>query len=483
MMHRSSFSFFLVILCVSFSLGQSTSGVPYTKYGIYDIDRIRPEECRQRRAVLLTKMGLNSLAIFRAQEYANRSGDEDYRFRQNNNFLYFTGCNESNSTLILIPNGFILDNGILVKEILFLAPKTKDWTGENLGTEGAREILGFGSEGTQSIALTNDRLQEILVSLLSNTHILYYTPSLVETLIDPVSDIRFISWRESMKNLQEKYPNLDVKGIGTIVGEMRSVKSLAEIELLQKVADVTIAAHIEAMKSCEPGMFEYQLQAVAEYCFTQAGAEYTGFPSIIGSGPNTQSFHYDANRRKMQSGELVVMDIGAGYHGYSADITRTIPVNGKFTPAQKEIYELVLQAQQAAIDTIFPGMMMVDVRKKAMKVIAEGLIHLGIAKDTDDVKKYCPHGMSHFIGLDLHDDGQIGKLVPGMVLTVEPGIYIPEGSNCHQRFWNIGIRIEDDVVVTDEGRSVLSAFAPQSVTDIEMLMKKKGIGNQKVGNE
>jgi Xaa-Pro aminopeptidase len=237
------------------------------------------------------------------------------------------------------------------------------------------------------------------------------------------------------------------------------------------------------MKSCEPGMFEYQLQAVVEYCFTQAGAEYTGFPSIIGSGPNTQSYHYEANRRKMQSGELVVMDIGAEYHGYTADVTRTIPVNGKFNPAQREIYELVLQAQHVAIDTIYPGMIMADVEKKAMKVIAGGLIQLGIAKDSDDVKKYCPHGMSHFIGLDVHDDGSIGKLVPGMVMAVEPGIYIPEGSNCHQKFWNIGIRIEDDVVVTDEGRSVLSAFAPQSVEDIEALMKKKGIGNQKVGKE
>jgi Xaa-Pro aminopeptidase len=483
MMQRSSFSLFLIILCVSFSVGQSTSGVPYTKYGIYDIDRIRPEECRQRCSTVMAKMDSNSIAIFRAQEYANRSGDVDYRFRQNSNFLYFTGCNESNSTLILIPDGFVLENGNLVKEILFLAPTTKEWTGKNLGTEGAREILGFGSEGTQSIALTNDRLKEILVSLLSNTHIVYYTPSLIETLIDPVSDIHFISWWESMKNLQEKYPNLDVKGISTIVGEMRAVKSPAEIELLQKAADVTIAAHIEAMKSCEPGMFEYQLQAVVEYCFTQAGAEYTAFPSIIGSGPNTQSYHYDANRRKMQSGELVIMDIGAEYHGYSADVTRTIPVNGKFNSAQREIYELVLHAQQTAIDTIFPGMMMVDVEKKAMKVIAEGLIRLGIAKDSDDVKKYCPHRISHFIGLDVHDGGSIGKLVPGMVVTVEPGIYIPEGSNCHQKFWNIGIRIEDDVVVTDEGRSVLSAFAPQSVADIETLMKKKGIGNQRVGKE
>jgi Xaa-Pro aminopeptidase len=185
----------------------------------------------------------------------------------------------------------------------------------------------------------------------------------------------------------------------------------------------------------------------------------------------------------MRNGELVIVDIGAEYHGYSGDITRTIPVNGKFSPAQKEIYELVLNAQQIAIDTIMPGMMMADVENKAKKIIAEGLIRLGIAKDEEDAKKYSPHGVSHFLGLDVHDTGLKGKLVSGMVITMEPGIYIPEGSDCNQKYWNIGIRIEDDVVVTDEGRSVLSAFAPQTTEDIEKLMKKKGIGNQVVGKE
>jgi Xaa-Pro aminopeptidase len=483
MKRRFSFSLFLVILCVFFSSAQTTSGVPYSKYGIYDTDGIRSGENRQRRSAVMAKMDSHSVAIFRAQDYANRSGDIEYRFRQNSNFLYLTGCNESNSTLILIPDGFVLDNGALVKEILFVAPKTKEWTGENLGTEGACEILGFGSEGTQSIALTNERLKEILVSALSNTHILYYTPSLIETLIDPISDIRLISWRESMKNLQEKYLNLEVKATSTIFGEMRAVKSPAEIALLQKAADATIAGYIEAIKSCEPGMYEYQLQAVVEYCFTREGAEYTSFPSIIASGPNVQSLHYDTNRRKMQNGDLVVMDIGAEYHGYSADVTRTIPVNGKFNAAQREIYELVLLAQQVAIDTVSPGMMVLEVENKAMKTITEGLIRLGIAKDYDDAKKYCPHRISHFIGLDVHDVTPTGKLVPGMVLTVEPGIYIPEGSDCNKKYWSIGIRIEDDVVVTDEGRSVLSAFAPQSIIDIETLMKKKGIGNQGVGKE
>jgi len=179
----------------------------------------------------------------------------------------------------------------------------------------------------------------------------------------------------------------------------------------------------------------------------------------------------------------VIMDIGAEYHGYSADITRTIPVNGTFTSAQKEIYDLVLHAEQAAIDTISPGVMAADIETTAIKIMTEGLIRLRIAKDSTDAEKYCPHKVSHFIGLNVHDGVVMGKLIPGMVMTVEPGIYIPEGSDCPQKYWNIGIRIEDDVAVTDEGRSVLSAFAPQTVSDIESLMKKRGIGNQKVGTE
>jgi Xaa-Pro aminopeptidase len=472
--------FSVLIVWMSCGISQTKSDVS-NLYGIYENDGIKPDEYRQRRSVLFAKMGPNSITVLRSRDITRRSGDEDYRYRQNSDFLYFTGCNESNSTLILISSGIVLNDKRKVYEILFIAPKTKNWTGESLGIEGAKEILGFGLDGTQSIALTNDRLKEILDPLLTKSDVLYYTPVLAETLIDPVSDIYFNSLQESMKNLQNKYPNLGIKKIDEIIGEMRSIKSSGEIGLVQKAVDATVKAHIEAIKSCEPGMFEYQLQAVAEYCFTRAGAEYTGFPSIIGSGPNTQTFHYDANRRKMQSGDLVVMDVGAEYHGYPADITRTIPVNGKFTSAQKEIYELVLHVQQNTIDNICPGRIMFDVENSAMKIIGEGLTRLGIAADSSNLKKYCPHRISHSIGLDVHDNGSIERLVPGMVITVEPGIYIPEGSECDKKYWNIGVRIEDDIVVTDKGRNVLSASAPKSVKDIEILMKKNGIGNQQVG--
>ncbi len=241
---------------------------------------------------------------------------------------------------------------------------------------------------------------------------------------------------------------------------------------MQKAIDATVSGCIEAMKSCEPGMYEYELQAAVEYCYTRSGCEYYGFPSIIGSGPNALNFHYDANRRQMNSGELVVMDIGAEYHGYSADVTRTIPVNGTYSPAQKEIYELVLNAQNSAIKEVKSNTPMNVSGKKAMEVLGEGLIKLGIIQDKNDVKKYCPHGVSHFVGLDVHDVGSTERLLPGMVFTIEPGLYIPDSSNCNKKYWGIGIRIEDDILVTENGCKILSEAAPRTIGEIEILMKQ-----------
>jgi Xaa-Pro aminopeptidase len=231
-------------------------------------------------------------------------------------------------------------------------------------------------------------------------------------------------------------------------------------------------------------MYEYELQAVIEYCFAKNGAEYQGFPSIVGSGPNSCILHYEANRRKMQDGDVVVMDIGAEVEGYSADVTRTIPVKGTFSQAQREIYEIVLRANEESIKEFKPGASPTSPSQKAYDIIAEGLMKLGITKNKDDARTYYMHGLSHHIGLDVHDPGPWGKpYAPGMILTDEPGIYIPEGSPCDKKYWNIGVRIEDDVLITPEGNRVLSAGAPKSVKDIESLAKKKGLGNVKIGDK
>ena len=463
----------LVVCGISFASSQALIHPPYPQYGTYDTDGITPLEYRQRRAAVRALMDSGSVAVFRANDPDNRNGDVDYPFRQNSTFLYLTGCNETNSTLILAPDGIRIDSITVADEILFVGPHAKTWSGYTLGTEGANRVLGFGAGGNQSIALATDKLKELLPQILQSKKILYYTPSLPDFLFDPISNIRFVAMREVKKGLGEKFPQLVLKGSGSLVQDMRSVKSPGELSLMQKAIDVTVSGCVEAMKTCAPMMYEYELQAVIEYCYTRNGCEFSGFPAIIGSGPNTLNFHYEANRRQMNSGELVVMDIGAEYHGYAADVTRTIPVSGTYTSTQREIYELVLRAQKSAIDEIKPGAPVSASRNRGMDVLGEGLRSLGILQDKSDVKKYCPHGISHFVGLDVHDVGSMTTLKPGMVLTMEPGLYIPDSSDCDKKYWGIGIRIEDDVLVTDNGRKILSDAAPRTADDIERTMKNK----------
>jgi Xaa-Pro aminopeptidase len=481
MMRRVYLVISLLAVGVGFTFCQTPNEQPFAKYGVYNADVIKAEEYRQRRLAVMAKMDSESVAIFRANDSDNRNSDTDYKYRQNDNMLYLTGCEEANSTLVIIPDGFQLDSVTIVKEIFFVRARSRSWSGDNLGIEGAKELLGFGNNGTASIALTTDKLKEILPQILQKKKILYYSPVLPDVISEPVTERKFVPLRELKKGLEEKYPGVSLKPAGQLVNDLRVIKSSDELTFMQKAIDATVTGFIEAAKSCEPEMFEYQLQAVIDYCFTKAGCEYYGFPSIVGSGPNTLIFHYEANRRKMKTADLVVMDIGAEYHGYSADVTRTIPVNGKFSLEQKTIYDIVLSAQDSAINEVRPGVMMNSSSKKAMDVIGNGLLKLGIIKDKEDARKYCPHGISHFVGLAVHDVGSMGKLAPGMVITMEPGIYIPDSSDCDKKYWGIGIRIEDDVLVTEDGNKVLSNAAPKKADEIEKLMKEKGIGNIEVG--
>jgi Xaa-Pro aminopeptidase len=450
--------------------GQTPIREPFARYGVYDTDGIKPQEYRQRRAAVLRSMDSGSVAIFRSSDLSTRNGDTEYKFRQNDNFLYLTGCTESNSTLILSKDGIHVDSAAAAVEVLFTNIHKKDWSGYNVGLEGARDLLGFGAEDARSAAVPAEQLRELLPRILASKKILYYTSSLPDIIFEPVSNMKIVAPRDVKKWIADKYPNLVVKASGSLVNDLRSVKSSAELGLMRKAIQATVRGYIEAAKQCRPGMYEYELQAIIEYNFTRNGCEYPGFPTIIGSGPNSLSFHYDANRRQMNNGELVVMDIGAEYHGYSADVTRTIPVNGIFSPEQKELYDLVLNVQRAAIAEVKPYIPMSAAAKKAMNVLADGLLKLGIIRDRNDAAVYCPHGISHFVGLDVHDVGSSNSLLPGMVFTVEPGVYIPEGSPCDQKYWGIGMRIEDDVLVTESGCTVLSGEAPKTREDIEDLM-------------
>jgi Xaa-Pro aminopeptidase len=266
--------------------------------------------------------------------------------------------------------------------------------------------------------------------------------------------------------------------LARINGILREVKTDEEIALLRKAVDLTCRGFHEAMKSAEPGMHEYELENINEFVWKKEGAEHAGYPSIVGGGHNSCVLHYETNRKKLLAGDLVVMDMGAEYHGYTADVTRTFPVNGRFTPEQKTIYELVLQAQEAGLSACVPGNAFSEPHRAALDVIAQGLVRLGIIREASEATRYFMHGTSHYLGLDVHDPGSYGPLKPNSVITVEPGIYIKEGSPCDRKWWNIGVRIEDDVLITPGGHENLSDCVPKDVAEIEALMARESPFNR-----
>jgi Xaa-Pro aminopeptidase len=259
---------------------------------------------------------------------------------------------------------------------------------------------------------------------------------------------------------------------------LRQVKTTEELILLRKAIDMTCDGHNELMKALAPGMKEYQAQAIVEYMFKKGGSEYPGYPSILGGGENSCTLHYISNRKTLIGNNMLVCDAGAEYHGYTADVTRTMPVNGKFSPEERTIYNIVLEAQLAGINACKKGSDFRAPHKAAVAVIQKRLLELRIIKNPDDYMKYFFHGTSHYLGLDVHDAGIYGRLFPGNVITVEPGIYIPAGSDCDPKWWDIGVRIEDDVLIKDTEPEVLSACVPKTIEEIEALMKKTD-GNKK----
>jgi len=278
------------------------------------------------------------------------------------------------------------------------------------------------------------------------------------------------------KNTERESP--DVAGLELMMASLREIKLQQELVLLRKAITMTCEAQIELMKALEPGMTEYQSEAIVEFFFKVRGAEDVGFPSILGSGENSCILHYTTNRKHLDNPELLVSDIGAEYHGYTADVTRTIPIKGVFSPEQKAIYNIVLEAQEAGIAKCLKGKPFMAPHKAAVEVIQNRLLELGIIKETSEYRKYFMHGTSHYLGLDVHDAGLYDVLKVNSVITVEPGIYIAEGSDCDPKWWNIGVRIEDDILITESEPENLSSLAPRTVEEIEAVMKQEGIFNR-----
>ena len=269
--------------------------------------------------------------------------------------------------------------------------------------------------------------------------------------------------------------NFDIEILPNIMADMREIKTDEEVELLKKAVTISVVGQIEVMKAMHPKMSEREIQGIHEFVYRKYGAADEGYPSIVGAGENGCVLHYIENDKEELNNQLVLMDLGAEFYGYTADVTRTIPANGVFSPEQKALYQIVYDSQEAAINAAQVGNSFRSIYQLSYDIVAEGLIRLGIISQQSEAKKYYPHGLSHHIGLDVHDPGNYGELYSNMIITVEPGIYIPENSPCDPKWWNIGIRIEDDVLITPDGPVNLSAGAPRSLRDIESLMGEESI--------
>lgn len=456
---------FLLAVCTVCASAQVL--LPYEQF---DTDGIPPDVYKQRRERLAAAHTARSLIVLLSADVRNRQNDVDYEYRQNSNLLYLTGCSEPRCALVIVPGGAEW-NGGKVTELFFLPPRNPEretWTGVQMGPEEAERLLGIRP------VLDYALLGAVLDSLLADRDTLYIasglpTPSVTIPIVGKRIEIEHIL-RDS---LQRRHPNVVVRTSLRTLAAMREVKDEHELRLLRKAIETTLDAFEQVLRSVQPGMNEYEIEALMEYHFRRAGAEDVGYPSIVGSGYNSCILHYQKNRRPTRAGDVVLADCGAEYHGYTADITRTFPVSGRFTPEQRTLYLLVLEAQDSAIAAARVGAPFRATHRAAESVIARGLMELGIIESAAQVRRYFPHGTSHYLGLDVHDAGTYGPLRAGTVITVEPGIYIPPGSPCPERWWSIGIRIEDDVLVTESGPVNLSARLARHPDQIEALMQKR----------
>ena len=441
------------------------------KYYRYENDYLPKEFHKGRRDSLRKQMPANSVAILFSAPERNRSNDDDFQYHQNPNFYYLTGLTEPNSMLLIFKD---IQNigGITSDECLFVQdrdPQKEVWTGRRLGVDGAKKLLGFDNVFTDN---TFDTLQ----IPFRNFNSLFYL-SLPKGVVDDKSESADLYELIEQFKKKSSYPpeNGDNSKLSRWISSMREIKQPEEITLMRKAINISCEAHNEMIKAVEPGMTEFQAQAIGEYMFKKNGSEYVGYPSICGGGENSCILHYESNRKKLNANDVLLLDMGAEYHGYSADVTRTLPVGGKFSEEQKLIYQLVFNAQETGFKECKPGNDFHAPHNAAAAVIKKGLMELGVIKTENEFSRYFMHGTSHYLGLDVHDAGAYDELKPGNIITVEPGIYIPDGSPCDPKWWNIGVRIEDDILITENGYENLSNAAPRVLEKVEEMMKQKSI--------
>ncbi|WP_457668473.1 Xaa-Pro aminopeptidase [Thiolapillus sp.] len=431
-------------------------------------------EFRRRRRQLMRMMGKDSIAILPAAGIKQRNNDVTYPYRPDSDFYYLTGFEEPEAVAVLIPGR---KQG---EYILFCREKDEEkerWDGPIAGQEGAVEA--YAADDSFPIA----DLNEILPRMLEQCERVFYAMG-----CDPELDKNMSGWISQIRGKARSgvHTPQEFIALDHYLHDMRLYKSRSEIAVMRKAAKISAAAHKRLMRECTPGMKEYQLEAAFLHECSRRGARQQAYSPIVGSGNNATVLHYVDNSARLESGDLVLIDAGCELDFYASDITRTFPVSGTFTKPQAQLYQLVLDAQLAAIKQVKPGNAYNAPHKAAVRTLTRGLIRLGLLKGQmarlireEKYKRFFMHGTGHWLGMDVHDvgdykiDGHWRQLEPGMVLTIEPGLYIPPGSKGVAKKWQgIGIRIEDDILVTKTGHEVLSADAPKTISEIEAIMKR-----------
>nr|WP_314626341.1 Xaa-Pro aminopeptidase [uncultured Janthinobacterium sp.] len=433
-----------------------------------------------RRAALLAQMLPGSVAILATAPEVARNSDCDYPYRHDSYFYYLSGFTEPDSAVALVAASATAP----ARAILFCRAKNTEreiWDGFRHGPDAARATFGFDA------AFPIEELDAEMTRVLADAPAIYYA-------LGGNLDAQVKVWRHNVRKQARSgvtAPAMAIE-VNGMLDAMRLLKDTQEQQLMRRAAAISSAAHARAMRATRPGMHEYALEAELLYEFRRSGAQFPAYSSIVAGGDNACILHYSANNAVLNDGELVLIDAGCELDGYASDITRTWPVNGRFSAPQRALYELVLAAQQAALDMVRPGLPHSAIHEAAVQVLAQGMLDLGLldrqkngsVQDVIADKSYAPfymHGTSHWLGMDVHDVGAYrdtsapGKpwrpLEAGMVLTVEPGIYVRPGAGVPEQFWHTGIRIEDDVLVTPQGHEVFST-APKSVAEIEQLMSQ-----------
>lgn len=504
-------------------------------------DYLTPAFHAGRRDALRAMMPANSVAVIFAYPTRTFSNDVSYPYHPSPDLYYFSGYKEPQAVLLIFKEPQKASGGGTYKELFFVQqrdPQAEQWTGRRLGVEKVKSELKFDSvyngSAFKDFPIYLSGFSQILFPGLpddvhddsSDPADLYdliqafkkkaalpenYDASIYELLgsvaarATPATLPRYINFISKRREASDRMRNdewvnafINIKdsvGLATfrqklstlkwnsylydkLIASLREIKTSEEMALMRKTVSISCIAHAEVMKAIQPGMSEGELQGLQEYVHKKLGAEYVGYPSIVGGGANGCILHYEENARVNVGRDMVLMDIGAEYHGYSADITRTVPSTGKFNPEQKAIYDLVYQAQEAIFPLCHEGVPFDQLNKKATEILADGLVKLGIIKEKTQVRLYYPHGCSHFLGLDVHDKGNYDQtLKENMVITVEPGIYIPAGSPCDKKWWDIGVRIEDDVRIGKDKFELLSWQAPRKSEDVEKLAAEKSAVN------